>query len=273
MMKAPSLKAGILTIGNEVLDGLILDTNANWIEQQLVKLGVEMRCVVSVRDEVEEIGQGLAFLMERCDFVITSGGLGPTHDDMTLLSIAKSLERELVLNPKGLEIVSRQYEMLYEKGMVQSPNLTESRRKMAILPEGAIALDNTVGGAPGVMLNQKDRTIFCLPGVPAELKDIWESGVKPWVLANTIGAYYQEIVDFEVVDESILAPHIKEAMKENPDVWIKSMPKRYGTTRIMRVWISSRGEEMTLAQQRVKIAIHALERISGLHSYLPETKD
>ena len=181
-MKLESLKAGILTIGNEVLDGIVLDTNTNWLEQQLVQLGVEIRRVVSVRDEVEEIGEGLNFLMKDCDVIITSGGLGPTHDDMTLYSIGKALGRELALDEGGLAIVARQYKMLHGRGIVASPDLTDSRKKMAMLPQGASALDNTIGGAPGVMLHEGNATIFCLPGVPAELKDIWERGVKQWIL-------------------------------------------------------------------------------------------
>ncbi len=264
------LRAGILTIGNEVLDGLVLDTNSNWMEKELISLGVEMRRLVTVRDEVDEIGNGLEFLLGDCDVVITSGGLGPTHDDMTLFSIGKKLNREIVLDKHGLEIVTRQYEMLYRKGIVSAPEITESRMKMAMLPERSIALDNAVGGAPGVRIHHEGKTIFCLPGVPSELKDIWQRGVKPWLGENIKGAYYEEVREFEVVDESVFAPYIEEAMLSNPGVWIKSMPKRYGTTRIMRVWISARGKEQAEVMQKVTIAITSLERLSGLHSHTTE---
>jgi len=267
------LRAGILTIGNEVLDGLVLDTNAHWMEQQLVELGVEMRRVVSVRDEIEEIVSGLEFLSRHCDVVITSGGLGPTHDDMTLEAIASALHVPLELNSQGLAIVEKQYKMLFEKKIVSSSAITDTRRKMAILPKGAIALDNTVGGAPGVLITDNKTTIFCLPGVPSELKDIWKRGVEPWISENVKGAYYQEIVEFEVVDESVFAPYIEEAMMKNRGVWIKSMPKRYGTTRIMRVWISAWGKEIAEVKQKVKIAITTLERVSGLHSIPSDTNE
>lgn len=264
------LRAGILTIGNEILDGLVLDTNSNWMEKELISLGVEMRRLVTVRDEADEIGKGLDFLLEDCNVIITSGGLGPTHDDITLASIGKKLNKQILLDEEGLRIVTRQYEMLYHKGIVSSAEITKSRKKMAMLPETSIALDNTVGGAPGVKIHHKGRTIFCLPGVPSELEDIWERGVRPWISENVKGAYYEEVLEFEVVDESVFAPYIKETMVANPGVWIKSMPKRYGTTRIMRVWISARGRELADVKQRVKIAITSLERISGLHSHVSE---
>lgn len=263
-MSRNTLRAGILAIGNEVIDGIVLDTNSNWMEQQLVAMGVEMRRLVSVRDEVEEIGEGLKFLCQDCDVVITSGGLGPTHDDMTLGSIAKVIGVPLEENEEALTIVERQYKILFDRGIVASPEMSESRLKMARIPRGSLPLDNTVGGAPGVMLEYKQTMIFCLPGVPAELKDIWENGVKAWVLENVKGSYFEKIVEFEVVDESVFAPYIQRVMDSHPEVWIKSMPKRYGTTRIMRVWVSARGDAMRDVNQKVEDAIIALERESGL---------
>lgn len=263
-MSCTSLRAGILTIGNEVLDGLVRDTNANWMEKQLIELGVEMRRLASVRDEIDEIGIGLRFLAEHCDVVFTSGGLGPTHDDMTLQAVAKALEVNLKENPEALEIVKRQYKILHENGIVASPDMSESRLKMARIPEGSKPLNNSVGGAPGVMLNYQGTTIFCLPGVPAELENIWESSVKPWLSTKVVGSYYEEIVEFTFIDESVFAPHIEKAMRDHPGVWVKSMPKKYGTTKVMTVWISSRGAHLDEDKKRVKGAIKTLEISCGL---------
>ncbi len=95
MSESTPLRAGILTIGNEVLDGHVLDTNSNWIEGRLSKLSVPIVRLACVRDQTEEIAKGLQFIREVCNLVITSGGLGPTHDDMTLSAIAKALGRKL----------------------------------------------------------------------------------------------------------------------------------------------------------------------------------
>ncbi|MCK5240290.1 MAG: competence/damage-inducible protein A [Candidatus Thorarchaeota archaeon] len=263
-MSNKSLRAGILTIGNEILNGLVLDTNANWMEKQLVKLGVEMRRLASVRDEIDEIGTGLGFLAKHCDVVITSGGLGPTHDDMTLQAIAVAFGVKLEQNVDAVKIVERQYKILHEKGIVASPDMSESRLKMARIPEESKPLNNAVGGAPGVMLEYQGTTIFCLPGVPAELKNIWDTSVRPWLSEKVVGSYYEEIVEFTFVDESVFAPHIENAMNEHPGVWVKSMPKRYGTTKIMTVWISSRGSELDEEIKRVKDAIKTLEGSSRL---------
>ncbi|MFX1484565.1 MAG: molybdopterin-binding protein, partial [Promethearchaeota archaeon] len=161
---------GIVAIGNELLDGKVLDTNSNWMEIRLLAIGLEIKRLVSVRDEIEEIGNAVDFMSEACDVVITSGGLGPTHDDMTLEALAKHLNLKLEENHEAIDIIKRQYKTLHENGIVKTSDMTPSRRKMAQLPEGAKALDNRVGGAPGVMIQAGATTIFCLPGVPSELK-------------------------------------------------------------------------------------------------------
>jgi len=200
------LTAGIMPIGNEVLDGIVHESNANWMEIRLTALGVQIQRLVSVRDEIEEIGKALKFVMENCNIIITSGGLGPTHDDMTLKAIAKALGREIVENAEAMKIIKRQYKMLFEKKIVAAPDMTDARMKMAQLPEGAIPLDNRVGGAPGVRIHDNDTTIFCLPGVPAELKFIFEDSVVPWVKENSLLKFHERIIEFQMRDESVFAP-------------------------------------------------------------------
>jgi len=262
---------GILAIGNEVLDGLVLDTNSNWMEIRLVALGLQIERLVSVRDEIEEIGKALAFVMEACDVVITSGGLGPTHDDMTLKAIAAALELEVSENADALTIVERQYKTLYEKGIVQSPDLTEARIKMARIPKGAVPLDNRVGGAPGIRLQAGNSTIFSLPGVPSELKFIFEDSIIPWISDKVIQKFYEQVVEFGMHDESTFAPAIDAVMKKHPGVYVKSMPKTYGTTKSLKVWVSARGEDLKDITELVRKAIQSLEEETGLSSSIVET--
>jgi molybdenum cofactor synthesis domain-containing protein len=259
-------RAGFVVIGNEVLDGVVLDTNSNWMEPRLTALGLEMKMLVSVRDDLEEIGKALHFACENCDVVITTGGLGPTHDDMTLKAVARALGRELELDEEALRIVEKQYRKLYEEEIVKSPEITKSRKKMAILPAGAEALNNSVGGAPGVRLNHEGTTIFCLPGVPSELKFIFEESVIPWLEERISQRYHETVVEFDTNDESTFAPAIDEVMKEYPDVYVKSMPKTYGTTWTLRVWISARGEDSLDLEERVEKAVRKLEEVTGIKS-------
>ena len=265
-MKAESLRAGILTIGNEVLDGIILDTNTNWIEMKIHALGLEMRRVVAVRDEMGEIGRGLHFLLDDCDVIFTSGGLGPTHDDMTLAAIGKALDLQLLENEQAIEMIRRRYVDLHRRGIIATSDMTESRRKMGVVPEGSVLLSNDVGAAPGVRVNYGGKFVFSLPGVPSELKSIWENSIQPWLKDHIKGAYFQEIIELDFIDESIFSPVIDSVMSKHPGVWIKSMPKRYGTSRVMRVWISARTDELDEAVERVQHAIETLEKETGLQS-------
>ncbi len=264
--KHDSMKAGFLAIGNELLDGIVLETNCHWMEIRLVALGVDIRRLVSVRDEIEEIGKALQFVRETCDIIITSGGLGPTHDDMTLKAIAVALNRGIVEDTNAVEIIKRQYETLYEKGIVTAPDLTEARRKMGQLPEGAQPLDNRVGGAPGVRIHDGSTTIFCLPGVPAELKFIFEDSVVPWIKEKVVQKFYEQIVEFELKDESVFAPAIDLVMRKVPNVYIKSLPKPYGTSKGIRVWLSARGSEDIVIKKDVEDAIRFLEEATGVSS-------
>lgn len=259
-----NLKVGLLTIGNEILDGIVLDTNSNWIELRINTLGAEVKRLVSVRDSLEEIGFGLDFLMNSCDVIITSGGLGPTHDDMTLKAIALYLKRNLIENPTAASIVKRQYKMLYEKGIVETPDYSESRRKMAFIPENSVTLDNTIGGAPGVRIDEENTTIFCLPGVPKELKSIFDNSVIKWFEKMSQAKYFEKVMEFPERDESVFAPFIDRTMRKFPKVYIKSMPKTYGSSNVLRVWISARGDNLTELQEIVACAIEFLSKETGL---------
>jgi len=264
--KKDTLTAGFLAIGDELLDGIILETNCHWMKGKLVPLGVDIRRLVSIRDEIDEIGKALEFAREVCDIIITSGGLGPTHDDMTLKAMAISLGRELVEDKDALKIIKRQYKKLHGKGIVAAPDLTEVRRKMGQLPEGAIPLDNRVGGAPGVRIHDGETTIFCLPGVPVEMEFIFEDSVIPWVKENVVQTFYQKLVEFEMKDESVFAPAIDLVMKKIPNVYIKSLPKPYGTSRGIRVWLSARGPDDIELKELVQRAISGLEEETGIRS-------
>ncbi len=256
---------GILTIGNEVLDGIVMDTNSNWIEGQLRELGIQTKRLVAVRDEIDEIVSAIGFLSNVCDVVFTVGGLGPTHDDKTLAGVAAATGLRLVEDAGAASIVKRQYRVLFERGIVDSPEYTPTRQKMAIIPEGAIPLDNTVGGAPGVLLEHKGISIVCLPGVPSELKQIFTTSVRPWLENRYPRVYYERIVEFPIHDETVFASYISKVMQQLPPVYIKSMAKTYGTSNVLRVWVYARASSLDEARRVVEHAILRLEEASGLH--------
>jgi molybdenum cofactor synthesis domain-containing protein len=219
----------IITIGNEVLLGDVLDTNSHWLCQQLTRMGGRIRRVVQVRDEVEAIAEEVRASVERsADLVITSGGLGPTDDDITLQSVAVGLVRPLVENNEALAMLEERYGGLAEQGRIPNGELTPPRRKMAQLPRGAKPLPNPVGTAPAAVIQEGPTTILCLPGVPSELRAIFEGPAAP-ILAERISSnHYEEwVVVLRGIGESTLAPLLRQVVIAHPDVYVKSRAQDY----------------------------------------------
>jgi len=255
-------QVGILVVGNELLDGIVLDTNSQWIIGRLKPMGFHVLEAITVRDDLGEIGRGLRRLMDDgCALIFTSGGLGPTHDDMTVQGVAKELGLPVELDPEALAVVARQYRVLHERGVIESGELTESRRKMAMLPRGSRALDNRVGGAPGVMVEAEGSTIFLLPGVPKELTWIFDDQVAPLLRSRVTGAYAERIVALPLRDESTLAPIIDQVMAESHGVYVKSLVRPYGESGI-RLWVSCMGKDQVEAEARVARVVDRLVELT-----------
>ncbi len=255
-------KAAIIVVGNEILDGIILDTNTKWMIERLKPLGFMVKEVITVRDDVPEIARAInRGIEDGCDLIITSGGLGPTHDDMTLRGVAEAFSLPLEVNAEALEIVTRQYKTLHERGIISSGEMTESRRKMAIFPRGARPLDNRVGGAPGVLLECDGSDVVALPGVPHELMWIFDNQLILHLKGHIRGFYYEEVLNLPLRDESTLAPLIDEVMRRVPRVWVKSLVKPYGETGI-KFWVSARGEDEEDIKGKVKGAVELLVQLA-----------
>jgi molybdenum cofactor synthesis domain-containing protein len=233
-----------MAIGNELLLGIVLDTNTHWLCKQITGRGGRVRRAALLPDDLNAIGEELQQALGRePDLIITTGGLGPTQDDMTLQAIAGALELPLEEHPDALQIVERRYRELHEQGRVDSPDLTESRRKMARLPQGAIALDNRVGTAPGALIRHGKSTIVALPGVPSELKDIFQNSLRPH-LESIFGRgfYLEKTLVVEINDESRLAPILREYQNAWPGVYIKSRPKGFDEGLRILITLAMSGE-------------------------------
>jgi molybdenum cofactor synthesis domain-containing protein len=234
----------IIAIGNELLLGIVQDTNTHWLCKQLTGLGGRVARAALVPDDLQAIGDELKrALARKRDLIITTGGLGPTQDDMTLQALAEATGRPLEENPEALKMVEERYLQLFEAGRVDRAGLTESRRKMAQLPRGATPLYNSVGTAPGVLIREGKSLIAALPGVPTELVDIFTNSLQPHLRELFGDVFYLEktlIVDTN--DESLLAPILKEFQAAWPKVYIKSRPKGFEEGMKVAVTIAISGE-------------------------------
>ena len=234
----------ILSAGNEVLIGDVLDTNSNWLCVRVTGLGGLVRRTVMLRDDVEAIGAELRGCLARSPaLVFTVGGLGPTSDDRTLEGVAVGLGVGLRLHAGAERMVAAKYEEFYAAGYVPFPELNENRRKMARLPAGAEPIDNPIGGAPAVLCRSGETRIVSLPGVPGELMAIVEESLGPLVAEVFGEAHYEErSLEVELQDESAIADLLRDAEAKHPAIYVKSRAKVLGTTPAIRVTLSARGE-------------------------------
>ena len=167
-----TIRADILAIGSELLHGGRVDSNSLFIADMLAQCGIRVVKKIALGDELRDIQMALRASSRQADVVIVTGGLGSTVDDRTREAVAKTFRRPLTIRPKAMQILKRQIE---GRGRV----VTSLLARQAIMPTGAIVLDNTVGTAPGFFIQGGRAHVFVIPGVPREAWEMMESQVQP----------------------------------------------------------------------------------------------
>jgi nicotinamide-nucleotide amidase len=165
-------KASIVSIGNELLSGQTVSTNASYLGERLLSIGILVISVYTIGDEIDSIVRVLNLASSDADIVIATGGLGPTDDDLTRQAFAKFLGCELQLQDDLLEKI----QSLFARRKKPMP---ERNKIQAYIPAGAKAIENNLGTAPGIMAEYKSKLFFALPGVPLEMKQMFEDSVMP----------------------------------------------------------------------------------------------
>jgi nicotinamide-nucleotide amidase len=166
------MRAEIVSIGSELLLGQIVDTNAAFIARQLAACGIDLFHKVTVGDNLGRVVEALRTALGRAELVITTGGLGPTEDDVTREAVARATGRQLALQPAFLEDIERFFRA---RGLVPS----SSNQRQAYMPQGALPLPNPVGTAPCFIVEEGEQTLVVLPGVPREMEHLLLSRVIP----------------------------------------------------------------------------------------------
>lgn len=254
----------LLAIGNELLVGQVMDTNSHWLVQQLTGLGAQVRRASMVRDDYHDIGTELRAALERAPkLVITTGGLGPTDDDLTFRAIARTFELPLEIHPEALEMVRRRYEYLATVRDGFDASLNDARRKMAHFPRGAQVLENSTGAAPALAMDLGSTTLVCLPGVPSEMKDIFATSLQP-VLARSLGTgcYVERNLFLDRGDESQIAVLLAQVQARHTTVYIKSRGQARDGVRHLTVVLARGGED--LAAVTAEVLDTEAEIVAGL---------
>ena len=253
----------IICVGNELLIGKTLNTNAQWLTKRVTNLGLTTRRVTIVGDDIKEISSALKEAIHRSPgFILTTGGLGPTFDDKTFEGLAKALRRSIKVDEEALKMVKDKYISYVQEGRMEAAELTSHRVKMARLPEGATPLRNPVGTAPAVSIKHENVTIIALPGVPSEMKSIFDESVASMLKkAAGKGTFFETSIEATKVIESEMAPLVERVMESNPHVYIKSHPK--GAERVPRIefHLSTTAKDSSTARKEVSKALLQLREL------------
>ena len=201
------MRAEIISVGTELLLGEILDTNAAFLSRELAAVGIELYHRTTVGDNDGRLRQALEEALDRADLVITSGGLGPTTDDLTKETVAAVLGLPLVLDQPSRQSIEEYFAQAGRK-------MTENNYKQALIPEGGEALPNPKGTAPGVAVRKGEKLIICLPGPPRELVPMFRSYVLPKIQGESRGVIRSRLLRLSGMGESVLAEEIADLLAE-----------------------------------------------------------
>src|SRR5918995_752415 len=204
--------AEIITIGTEMLLGDLVDTNTAWISQRLAEMGVAIYRHTTVGDNLERIVEALREASSRSTLVITTGGLGPTSDDLTSACLSTLTGREMVEYPEAREHVNEMFKRFGRKP-------TENNYKQALFPQGTELIPNPVGTAMGALVEWEGTLFATLPGVPAEMKSMFGETLEPLIRARSDGSIVSKTLHFAGIGESALAELVQDFLNaEDPTV-------------------------------------------------------
>ncbi len=262
------MRAEILTIGDEILIGQIINTNSVWIAQKLNLLGIKVVHMASVSDEKESILKAFSDAQQRADFVFITGGLGPTKDDITKKLFAQYFNTILELDEKVLAHVKS----FFDK---RGRELNEANRQQALIPKGCFVIHNQSGTAPGMWL-KKDNTVFIsMPGVPYEMKDMMSNIILPKIQTEyKLQHIYHKTVLTQGLGESFLAEKIE---KWEDNLAAKNIKLAYlPQPGMVRLRLSTSGNDFEEIRKTVEKEIGILkilikEYIYGFEEYGEET--
>ncbi|BAY18903.1 competence/damage-inducible protein CinA [Anabaenopsis circularis NIES-21] len=252
------MSAEIICVGTELLLGDILNSNSQFLAQQLAKLGIPHYYQTVVGDNPERLKQVIEIAISRANILIFTGGLGPTPDDLTCETIADFFGAPLIERSEIIEDITQKFA---QRGRVMSP----TNRKQALIPQGAEVLPNPTGTAPGIIWQPRpDITIFTFPGVPSEMHRMWQETAVPFLQSQGWGKeiIYSRSLRFWGIGESALAEKVSSYFNlPNPTV------APYAGKGEVRLRISAKANSAAAAEELIAPVEKQLKEIAGLDCY------
>lgn len=207
------MNAEILAVGTELLLGDIVNTNAQFIAQGLAELGIDVYYQTVVGDNPERLKSAMHSAFDRADIIITTGGLGPTEDDLTKEIGAQYFGRKLVLDERALDRIKKFFDKMKRP-------MTDNNVKQAMVPENAVVMYNANGTAPGIIIENEKQILIMMPGPPREMKPMFSQQVKPYLASKQEYTLVSRVLRIAGVGESAMEMQVKDliASQTNPTV-------------------------------------------------------
>ena len=246
------MKAEIITIGDEILIGQIVNTNAAWLAKALTEIGVECVSIRTVRDSHEDICCALDDALKKVDLIIFTGGLGPTNDDLTKNSLCEYFKDSLVVNEDVLYDITAFFK---KKG---KEDILDLNTNQALVPSKAKVIRNRLGTAPGLFFQQKNKNIVAFPGVPYEMKALMNQFILDFKKENELLNIVQKTIFVRNIPESELASILKEwELAINSNIKLAYLP----SPGLVRLRLSCIGKNKDLLEKLIKMELDKLIRI------------
>ncbi len=218
MKPTGSVNVEIIATGDELIYGRILDTNSNWIAKRVAEMGARLRRVTMIGDEPELIGSTLLNALKRdAHFIVITGGLGPSEDDLTVDSIGMALDQETVIDEEGAAKIEATYR---KRGITEQSSIDRGRRMARILEESQ-PMQNPVGFAVGMKIDIGGKTVCTLPGVPSEMKGMFDAHVAPMIMSQTNTVFVARAFNVSMVWKDFF-PLYRRMQVDYPDIYIKN---------------------------------------------------
>lgn len=254
------MRAEIITIGNELLSGNVLNTNTYYLTKRLSEIGIEVLYHTSVKDDAQMLKDVVNIGLNRADLLIFTGGLGPTYDDLSKEVICNSLGLNLTLNEECKKTIEDYFRKLNRE-------MTPNNIKQAYIPEGAKYLPNEVGTAPGIFIEWKDKVIVMLPGPPKEMQLMFDKYVVPFIKQDFV--IIEKTIKTIDIGEAQVESTIQDIIKSNKDVYIAT----YAKDGIVDIKIVAKGRDKNSIDEILNDAINKIKNkiADYIYSYEDET--
>ncbi|MEL7656772.1 MAG: competence/damage-inducible protein A [Bacillota bacterium] len=250
------MKSAILSVGTELLFGQITNTNSVFLSKQLNYLGIDVMYHYTVGDNPKRLAEMIKQAFSDCDLIITTGGLGPTQDDLTKEIAAEVLHDELVLHEDILKGIEDYFQRIKRV-------MTENNKKQAYLPSRAVVFHNDAGTAPGFALEENGKIIICMPGPPREMTRMFEISVKPYLEAKSDDVIFYQMLRTFGIGESMLETELQEWIDGQTDPTLATYAKEGEAC----LRITSKRSTLEEAKAVVEDMIHKVNQKIGQFVY------